>query len=90
MNQELSCGGCGDAFVFTKGEQTYFRDKGQQPPKRCPSCREDRRAAPEPGSEPEPQEGHEAVCSACGTMTHLPFEPTSDRPVYCPSCFRNR
>ena len=28
-----------------------------------------------------------AVCAACGGEAKVPFEPKSDRPVYCSDCF---
>ena len=28
-----------------------------------------------------------AVCAACGGEAKVPFEPKSDRPVYCSECF---
>lgn len=28
----------------------------------------------------------EAVCSSCGTLTRVPFEPEEGRPVYCQNC----
>lgn len=31
---------------------------------------------------------YEAVCSSCGTLTSLPFEPTPGRPVYCRDCMK--
>ena len=31
-----------------------------------------------------------AVCSACGRDTEVPFEPRSDKPVYCRECFQLR
>ncbi len=31
---------------------------------------------------------YEAVCSSCGKMTTLPFEPTPGRPVYCRDCLK--
>jgi ATP-dependent RNA helicase DeaD len=33
---------------------------------------------------------HEAICASCGTPTMLPFEPTTERPGYCLSCFSER
>jgi CxxC-x17-CxxC domain-containing protein len=31
---------------------------------------------------------YQAVCSACGNTTSLPFEPTPGRPVYCRDCMK--
>ena len=30
---------------------------------------------------------HEAICSDCGKECKVPFRPTSDRPIFCSSCF---
>ena len=37
-----------------------------------------------------PREFHDAVCSACGQSTTVPFKPVEGRPVYCRDCFRSR
>jgi len=43
-DQTLTCAVCGKSFVFTAGEQDFFRKKGfVSPPKRCPDCRKERR-----------------------------------------------
>jgi hypothetical protein len=34
------CVECGQEFIFTFGEQTYFKQKGLAEPKRCKKCRE--------------------------------------------------
>jgi CxxC-x17-CxxC domain-containing protein len=28
-----------------------------------------------------------AVCAQCGKDTEVPFEPRSERPVYCSECY---
>ncbi|MBF0254726.1 MAG: hypothetical protein HQL11_06365, partial [Candidatus Omnitrophica bacterium] len=33
---------------------------------------------------------YEAVCSACGKLCEVPFQPTGERPVYCKVCFAAR
>ncbi|MHA6250898.1 RQC-minor-1 family DNA-binding protein [Oceanobacillus sp. CAU 1775] len=38
----LKCWECGNRFVFTVGEQNFFKQKGFQLPKRCGECREER------------------------------------------------
>ena len=35
----LRCVDCGAEFLFTVGEQEYYKKKGLYPPKRCPFCR---------------------------------------------------
>jgi len=41
-----------------------------------------------PGS--GPRELFDAVCSACGQTTQVPFKPVEGRPVYCRDCYRSR
>jgi CxxC-x17-CxxC domain-containing protein len=31
-----------------------------------------------------------ATCSSCGQEAQVPFQPSSDKPVYCSSCFQQR
>lgn len=31
---------------------------------------------------------HEAICTKCGIKCEVPFEPSSNKPVYCRSCFK--
>ena len=33
---------------------------------------------------------YKAVCAECGKECEVPFEPTSDKPVYCQACFAKR
>lgn len=55
-DEQIDCVGCGQRFVWTVGEQQFFKEKGfVERPKRCRSCREQRRQArqtPPSGSEP--------------------------------------
>jgi CxxC-x17-CxxC domain-containing protein len=37
-----------------------------------------------------PREMHDAVCSACGKATRVPFAPTPGKPVYCRECFQQQ
>ena len=34
-----------------------------------------------------PREYFTATCAACGGEAKVPFEPKTDRPVYCSDCF---
>ena len=40
----LVCRDCQASFVFTEGEQAFFREKAFSPPTRCPECRRRRKA----------------------------------------------
>jgi CxxC-x17-CxxC domain-containing protein len=37
-----------------------------------------------------PREMFEAVCSEFGQTAHVPFQPRSDKPVYCSNCFEQQ
>jgi CxxC-x17-CxxC domain-containing protein len=47
---------------------------------------------PARGGESERRERprYPAVCAQCGKSTQVPFQPHSDRPVYCSECFEAR
>lgn len=39
------CEDCGSEFVFTAGEQAFYKEKGfQNEPKRCRTCRDKKKA----------------------------------------------
>ena len=81
-DKTLVCRECGNEFVFTASEQQFYADKGfQNEPGRCKACRDKRK---DRGSS---REMHTAVCARCGGEAKIPFEPKSDRPVYCSACF---
>jgi CxxC-x17-CxxC domain-containing protein len=85
QDRTLTCRDCGESFVFSAGEQTFFASKGlQNDPQRCSSCRA---AAKRVRSVGGPREFHAAICAECGGQAMVPFAPRHDRPVYCSSCF---
>jgi CxxC-x17-CxxC domain-containing protein len=104
-DQVITCSDCGIDFVFTASEQAFFAEKGfASAPKRCASCRAQRRAAGGGGASSYgngggysgggggysrgPREMHDATCARCGQETQVPFKPTGARPEYCTDCFR--
>jgi CxxC-x17-CxxC domain-containing protein len=104
-DQVLICSDCGIDFVFSASEQEFFAQKGfASAPKRCSSCRAQRRAYGGGGGAASygsgggygngndfsrgPREMFDAVCARCGKDTQVPFRPTGARPVYCSDCFR--
>jgi len=103
-DQVLTCADCGIDFVFSASEQEFFAQKGfTSAPKRCSSCRAQRRASGGGSSyagssgggynggggySRGPREMFDAVCARCGKDTQVPFRPTGARPVYCSDCFR--
>ncbi len=45
-DKTLVCQDCGNEFVFTAGEQAFYKEKGlDNEPKRCKECRDKRKAA---------------------------------------------
>jgi len=72
-------------------------------PGRCPACRAARRArggasnglaydSDRPsyggsGYTRAPRELVTTICSECGQTARVPFQPRTDKPVYCSSCF---
>lgn len=83
QDKTLTCKDCGQEFVFTAGEQEFYQEKGfQNEPQRCKACRDARKAAAK-----APKEMFTATCAECGGEAKLPFQPNSDRPVYCSECF---
>ncbi len=82
-DKTLVCKDCGEEFIFTAGEQEFFAEKGfQNEPQRCKACRDKRKNAGKP-----PREFFTVECAQCGKRAKVPFQPTSDRPVYCSECF---
>jgi CxxC-x17-CxxC domain-containing protein len=94
-DKTLNCRDCGQAFIFTTGEQEFFASRGfTNEPSRCPECRAERKRTQSSsgggyggGYERREREMFPATCSQCGKETQVPFQPRLDRPVYCSDCF---
>lgn len=44
-DKKITCKDCGKEFLFTVGEQEFFKEKGfENDPVRCPDCRKARKA----------------------------------------------
>lgn len=87
----LTCRDCHKPFVWTVGEQNFFRAKGlQNIPARCDTCRDIRRR-----KDPhEPTTGAKnssvrtkVVCAECGLETVVPFLPRTGKPIFCSTCY---
>jgi CxxC-x17-CxxC domain-containing protein len=75
-------------------------------PSRCPECRAARKNQRGGGMAYDsdrgysggggggysrgPREMFEAVCSECGGVAQVPFQPRNDKPVYCSNCFEQK
>lgn len=97
----LTCRDCGQAFVFTAGEQDFYASRGFSEPGRCPDCRAARKSQRDAGSSYDSygssygggrgsREMFDVTCSSCGQPAQVPFQPSGDKPVYCSSCFEKR
>ncbi len=103
-DETLNCIDCSRPFTFTAGEQQFFAAKGfQNKPNRCPDCRSARKAqraagggtggggySAGNGGGSRSREMFQAVCSQCGQVAEVPFQPRGDKPVYCRDCFQSR
>lgn len=85
QDKTISCVECGAEFIFSAEDQEFHANRGYQDPKRCPECRQAKRAERVSGGYGRTM--YDAVCSNCGTQTQVPFLPRQDRPVYCNDCF---
>ena len=92
QDRNLTCVECNQSFVFSADDQQYHADKGYtNEPKRCPACRQARKAERygdgSYGSYRPRRQMFPAVCAQCGKDTEVPFEPREGRPVYCSECY---
>ncbi|MDD6484604.1 MAG: zinc-ribbon domain containing protein [Clostridiales bacterium] len=82
-DKTLVCRDCGSEFVFTAGEQEFYAQKGfENEPLRCKECRIEHKKRIQ-----REKPMFEIVCSSCGKVDKVPFEPRHDKPVYCSECF---
>lgn len=92
-DKAIVCIDCSREFIWTAGEQSFFRDKKlQNPPKRCKECKQaknDRLAAIAASQSSGVRQRIEVSvnCARCGESTTVPFYPSQGRPVFCRSCF---
>jgi len=88
-DKSLQCSDCGATFTFSAEEQEFFASKGYtNEPKRCPACRQARKAERYGNSSyGSSRRMFPAICAECGKETEVPFQPRDDRPVYCRDCY---
>ena len=89
----ILCIDCSQQFIWTAGEQLFFRVKNLlNPPKRCKDCKKAKTRRLEAiemaqlTGTPHKIEVR-ANCAKCNTSTTVPFYPSQGRPVYCRQCF---
>lgn len=100
-DKTLHCRDCAQDFIFTAGEQEFFQGRGlTNEPGRCPECRQARKDQRRGGYDSGYSSGggygrqdrqmYSATCAQCGQEAQLPFEPRTDKPVYCSDCFQSQ
>jgi CxxC-x17-CxxC domain-containing protein len=100
QDQRFQCSECGEEFLFTVGEQAFYREHGlSHAPTRCRQCREKRKSNREGRRGHRSNRGgsaaarstelHDARCSECGAETQVPFVPSSGRAIYCRTCYQS-
>jgi CxxC-x17-CxxC domain-containing protein len=83
----LQCTECSNTFISPANEQEHFLSKGYYyEPKRCPSCRQSKRAQRTIGIG-DNRRMYPVVCNKCEIDTEVPFEPREGIPVYCSDCY---
>ncbi len=93
IDQAILCIDCSAEFIWSTGEQAFFRDKHlENPPKRCRDCKKaknERLAAISQAQNSGVKQRIEVIvdCAQCGESTTVPFYPSQGRPVFCRSCY---
>lgn len=91
QDKSLKCIDCGQEFLFTAGEQSFFYDKQfRHAPKRCKSCKTKNSSSFAQSNNALPKVETQTVCSECSKQTTVPFKPTQGRPVLCRECFQGK
>jgi CxxC-x17-CxxC domain-containing protein len=96
QDKSIQCSDCSASFTFSAGEQEFYAARGYtNEPKRCPACRQARKAERNGGNGSYTNNSYTArrqmfavTCAECGRATEVPFEPRGDSPVYCSDCYR--
>jgi CxxC-x17-CxxC domain-containing protein len=89
QDKSIQCAECNATFTFSVQDQEFFQTKGfTNEPKRCPTCRQTRRAQTGNNTGFSTRQMFPATCADCGKTTEVPFEPRNGKPVYCSDCFR--
>lgn len=94
QDRTIKCADCGKDFVFSKGEQEFFAQKGfTRDPIRCQDCRKAKKSkfsGPKPSKTPESHEMHTIKCKKCGQTTEVPFKPKFPDDILCSKCFEEK
>lgn len=95
QGSDITCIMCGVVFNLQGGEQDFYVQRGLILPKRCNSCRAERKAqvtqvTKEVSRNPAPQRRpitQQVECDHCNRRTLIPFIPKEGSEVYCRICW---
>ena len=89
--EDITCITCEGVFILQEGEQGFYIQRGLSLPKRCSSCRAERKAQKmreQTRAAPQKQPTTKQVtCQHCERLTILPFIPQEGSDVYCRICW---
>lgn len=68
QDKKINCIGCRSDFVFAVKEQTFFKRKGFQDPKRCKECRNKKKELNKSNDRPDWSQ----ECLVCGMTPVVP------------------
>jgi CxxC-x17-CxxC domain-containing protein len=83
-NDPGRCNECRAARKSQRGGTSYDGDRGYS------SDRGNSGGGYGGGYSRGPREMFSAICSECGQTAQVPFQPRTDKPVYCSSCFEQK
>ena len=92
----LYCVDCRKGFLFSVEEQEFHASRGfPNVPARCPSCRKakknERTQYQEDSAENSTHSKITSVtCARCGKTTRIPFQPRTNKAVYCSDCYAKK
>ena len=78
-NEPTRCTECRAARKAQRGNTSYDSDRGYSGGGYGDS-----------GYSRGPREMFSAICSECGQTAQVPFQPRTDKPVYCSNCFEQK
>ena len=84
------CVECDDNFHLNDGEKSFYAQRDLTLPKRCRSCREDRKHKPRETihSPPLPTSPLSNIyCDNCGKDAKVPFKPQPNRKAFSKVCW---
>lgn len=83
MASKVKCEKCGNEFLIINKEIEFYKEKDFPLPKKCPTCRLERRMALR-----NKKELYGYNCDNCKKDIVVAFEPTDEQKVYCKECYQ--